>query len=88
MSTRASRTLRQALIGLSIVLASSACSTRSLPDGAEACLDPRPQICTAIYDPVCAYRPATGMSPTTYASDCSACADPAVAGFVRGACIE
>ncbi len=65
-----------------------ACSTRSLPAAAEICSDPRPQVCTAIYDPVCAYQSGQTDSPTTYASDCSACADPTVDGYVRGACSE
>jgi hypothetical protein len=49
-----------------------------------ACEDPRPQICTADYDPVCG-RLADG-SYKTYANACSACGDAAVSGHRPGAC--
>lgn len=48
------------------------------------CTDPRPQICTMEYLPVCASL-ADG-SQTTYASGCSACADAAVVSHVPGEC--
>jgi len=48
-----------------------------------ACTDPRPQICTMQYDPVCA-KLETGNK--TYATDCTACSDPAVSGHYPGAC--
>jgi hypothetical protein len=48
-----------------------------------ACTDPRPQICTMQYDPVCA-KLETGSK--TYATDCTACSDPAVSGYYPGAC--
>ena len=49
-----------------------------------ACEDPRPQICTAIYDPVCALT--ADNSYKTYASACSACGDANVSGHRPGAC--
>jgi hypothetical protein len=49
-----------------------------------ACEDPRPQMCTAIYDPVCALT-ADG-SYKTYASACTACGDVNVSGHRPGAC--
>ena len=88
MALSSLKTLHGLAAALLLLAASSACSTRGLPDEAELCRDPRPQICTAIYDPVCAYRPGQKLSPSTYASDCSACADPEVIGYVRGACSE
>jgi len=48
------------------------------------CEDPRPQICTAIYDPVCALM--ADNSYKTYASACSACGDANVSGHRPGAC--
>ncbi len=48
------------------------------------CEDPRPQICTAIYDPVCALT--ADNSYKTYASACSACGDARVSGHRPGAC--
>ena len=79
---------RAGLAGLLVAAAASACSVRGLPEKAQVCRDPRPEVCTAIYAPVCAFRLAEGLPPATYASGCSACADPMVAGFVEGACAE
>jgi hypothetical protein len=49
------------------------------------CKNPRPQICTMIYNPVCAYQ---GEKTNTYASDCSACADSTVSGYTLGECLS
>jgi len=59
------------------------------------CTEPRPQVCTREYRPVCARRdtgvrcfttpcPATELK--TYGNACSACGDPKVYGYVPGAC--
>ncbi|MEZ0123491.1 MAG: hypothetical protein AB9Q22_11155 [Candidatus Reddybacter sp.] len=48
------------------------------------CNDPRPQICTMIYDPVCGLT--KDKARKTYASDCSACADAEVVKFEKGEC--
>jgi len=48
------------------------------------CPEPRPQICTREYNPVCA-RLQDG-SVKTYATGCTACSDPAVRGYRPGAC--
>lgn len=50
------------------------------------CEDPRPQVCTMIYAPVCALR--TDGSEETLASACNACADETVISHVDGACEE
>ena len=49
------------------------------------CTDPRPQICTMQYDPVCA-RVGDGDKAEwkTYASGCSACGDAAVSSYRPG----
>jgi len=49
-----------------------------------ACTEPRPEICTMQYDPVCGQM-ADGQRKT-YASDCSACSDQRVVGYTPGAC--
>lgn len=54
------------------------------PGDLTACSDPRPEICTQIYAPVCATH-ADGSS-RTYGNDCSACADTTVTGWLPGAC--
>ena len=77
---------RTVLFGLSLAATLTACSMRSLPVEAQVCNNPRPEICTAIYAPVCAFRVAKELSPATYASGCNACADPNVEGFIEGAC--
>ncbi len=50
------------------------------------CKDPRPQMCTMIYQPVCGLNK-DGVFKT-YASDCSACADSNVVGYNDEACKE
>ncbi|MFK8041606.1 hypothetical protein [Congregibacter sp.] len=51
-----------------------------------SCEEPRPQVCTMIFAPVCA----TGISGelSTHASGCNACADDQVNSYVDGACEE
>lgn len=78
-----------AVVALAGVLV-AACAART-NDGAAvaepaltACEDPRPQICTANYDPVCGRR--DDGSDKTYANACAACAEPAVTGHRPGAC--
>ncbi|MGD8415697.1 MAG: hypothetical protein PVH91_01425 [Pseudomonadales bacterium] len=58
--------------------------SETAPGDLNPCSDPRPEICTQIYAPVCATH-ADGSS-RTYGNDCSACADPAVTGWLPGAC--
>lgn len=48
------------------------------------CTEPRPQICTMEYLPVCARL--TDGSQTTFPSGCSACADAAVLSHIPGEC--
>ncbi|MBE9540348.1 MAG: hypothetical protein IMF06_14790 [Proteobacteria bacterium] len=49
-----------------------------------ACTDPRPQVCTMEYNPVCATLAAGGSKQ--YASPCNACADDAVSAYLQGPC--
>jgi len=48
------------------------------------CSEPRPQICTMIYKPVCGFD--TNDQPKTYASDCTACSDAEVVAYRKGEC--
>jgi hypothetical protein len=50
----------------------------------ETCSEPRAQVCTRQYDPVCAFL---GKSETReYGNACTACADAQVSGFIAGSC--
>lgn len=48
------------------------------------CEDPRAQVCTLQYDPVCGYL--GGDNFKTYSNACAACADGAVSEHRPGAC--
>lgn len=59
------------------------------------CAEPRPQACTAMYDPVCATRdtgircvttPCPSTEQKTMGNSCSACSDPKVISYVKGEC--
>ena len=50
------------------------------------CPEPRPQMCTMEYRPVCAQQ-ADGRFKT-YSSGCTSCSDPTVVGYRDGACEE
>lgn len=86
-----SRCRRVLVVVVMIGFVSVACSPAPSEDkaaspGADltACQDPRPQICTAHYDPVCGS--AGDDNYKTYGNACSACADRAVSGHRPGAC--
>jgi hypothetical protein len=48
------------------------------------CEDPRPEVCTQHYDPVCGER--EDGSRETYSNACAACSDPRVGSHRAGAC--
>ena len=52
--------------------------------GMVTCPETRPQICTHEYRPVCAQLQDGSLK--TYSNGCTACSDPAVAGYRAGAC--
>ena len=60
-----------------------------------ACTEPRPEVCTQIYAPVCATRdtgvrcittPCPSSEQVTKSSACNACSDPKVMSWVKGEC--
>ena len=51
-----------------------------------ACKEPRPQMCTRDYRPVCAKL--DDGSRKTYSNGCTACTDPKVTSYYQGACKE
>jgi hypothetical protein len=56
----------------------------SAPGSPTACTDPRPQICTADYTPVCAQLKDGQLK--TYSNACSACADVGVVAHNPSTC--
>lgn len=78
------------LTSLVVCAALGACSAsgeKSIAEaGATACRDPRPQVCTADYRPVCARLQGGGTK--TYSNGCNACADAKVESWVENACPE
>ena len=66
-----------------------------LPEGFAQCVEPRPELCTQDFVPVCAARdtgmrcvttPCDSLELSTYGNACSACSDPDVVGYGNGAC--
>ena len=82
--------MRRILFVLMIV-ALGACSghRRSAPTGAElqqSCPEPRSQVCTREYAPVCAELEKGKRKE--YSNACTACSDSAVVGYISGPCPE
>ena len=50
----------------------------------QICREPRPEMCTQQYDPVCGQFSQGGSK--TYSNWCSACSDKAVESYVPGEC--
>ena len=74
-----------------VVLSLGACASgpkdqMAAAPGATVCEDPRPQVCTMDYRPVCG-RHEDG-SVKTYSNGCGACSNPEVTSWVDGACAE
>jgi len=72
------------LIGMMGVVMVSGCATSPQVE-LTLCEDPRPEICTREYMPVCGYL-AEEDKWRTYANACEACADPQVEGWKPGSC--
>ncbi len=72
---------------LAPILVLAGCASPPPPEPlGSGCAEPRPQVCTMEYDPVCADLVAGGRAD--YASPCNACADDAVAAYQPGKCPE
>lgn len=94
--------LRLLILVLVVPLVVAACGApQSTPAGDATgithCSDPRPQICTMDYVPVCALRatdtrctsaPCSSGEWAQYPNACSACADKQVRGYRKGECRE
>ena len=68
-----------------VAILSAGCSTGATPEPElNICNDPRPEICTQEYNPVCATL--DDGSKKTYSTGCSACSDAQVNGWLPGEC--
>ncbi len=88
------------LLGLVACLFAAGCSATALDKATETkldvvCQDPRPQMCTMDYRPVCGLRdtgircvttPCPSTEWKTYSNGCAACSDAQVFGYVSGEC--
>jgi len=80
------------LVSLSLLTASCATSDKTMEEKHKEpgamdliiCTEPRPQICTREYDPVCATLQDGNVK--TYATGCTSCSDDAVKGYRPGEC--
>jgi len=52
----------------------------------EMCVDPRPQICTMEYAPVCGVR--DGGQKESFPNGCGACSNQEIVGYLPGECAE
>ena len=75
----------QVTVCLFVVSVAIASCRSQAPRDMTACDEPRPQVCTHDYRPVCGYLPGDG-GWKTYGNSCTACSDPAVAGWRSGPC--
>ena len=63
------------------------CSATSADKEIIICTEPRPEVCTMDYTPVCGLRNVAGEEEwKTYSNACSACSDPIVSGYRKGTC--
>jgi len=76
------------LSAVAVLLASCASSAPKIAGSLseQVCQEPRPQVCTMEYNPVCA-RLEDGLHET-YSNGCSACADSRVVAWQERACGE
>ncbi len=72
--------------GILGILVLAGCASQPPANPVTQCSEPRPQVCTMEYAPVCADLVAGGRKQ--YASACNACADDTVAAYLKGECPE
>ena len=69
----------------------------ALPEGFVQCVEPRPELCTQDFRPVCGARdtgvrcvttPCETLELMTYGNACSACSNTDVVGYTAGACAD
>lgn len=75
------KTVAAIVIGIVVTGCTSLSESRPV---ANVCKEPRPEMCTAIYLPVCGVDKKGELK--TYASGCNACSNPQVVGFDEDSC--
>ena len=75
--------MRFALGALLLILVAG-CETQPTPTLVTQCTEPRPQVCTMEYAPVCAVLESGARTESS--SACNACADDKITGYVVGPC--
>ena len=74
-----------AVLLLSVI--SFGCSSADVKDELTECTEPRPEVCTMDYTPVCGLQRTAGEEQwKTYSNACTACSDSSVTGYIKGAC--
>ena len=77
--------MKALMLLLAVPLLAAACKQDTASQDMDVvCKDPRPEICTMEYLPVCGIS--SDGSEKTYASGCTACSHPEVIGYRKGAC--
>ncbi len=70
-----------------LLVTASACTSAQINTELKVCTEPRPEICTMDYTPVCGLQTVSGKEQwKTYSNACSACSDSSVSGYVENAC--
>lgn len=86
---------RLSITVLSLICIACSAKTAAVNPLTVQCTDPRPQICTMDYTPVCATKdnrvrcvttPCQSTETKTYSNGCGACANPAVISYIPGEC--
>ena len=73
------------ILFLSVI--SFGCSSANVKDALTECTEPRPEICTMDYTPVCGLQNISGQEQwSTYSNACTACSDTTVVGYNKDAC--
>jgi len=73
------------LLSLMMLVTACASADKKEPGIKEIiCQDPRPQMCTMHYMPVCALLQEKQYK--TYSNACSACSDPDVISYIKASC--
>ena len=76
--------MRRAWIVLATILFTGCMSPTKTTPLTTQCTDPRPQVCTMEYAPVCAVLESGARAEAS--SACNACADDKITGYVLGPC--